>query len=91
MDKQIRLSADQFRQANHLFDSVPDRDAIRTVWISPHPGYVRVTFDAGWGEGSYDIDPVGNSERVTFGHSAISAEAEAEALERRMIDEANRL
>jgi len=53
------------------FNSKPTKEIHIELHDDP-TDFVRVTFDAGWGTTSFDIDEEGNSAQVVFGSSEIS-------------------
>lgn len=71
----LTLTFAQYQAIPRLLSSQKQsqQDSIKTLRIESHTGYVRVTFDAGWGTLAFDIDDEGNSAHVTFGGSEISA------------------
>ena len=66
------LTMAQFQAINRLLESLDQRDSVRRIHIAGMDNFVRVTFDAGWGQLSFDIDEEGNSAQVNFGSSEIS-------------------
>ena len=72
----MTLTRAQYDALYRVLEAIPSgqRGSVKNVHIEYRYTYVRVTFDAGWGQASFDIDEDGNSEHVAFGESPISAE-----------------
>lgn len=73
---ELTLKTEQFEAIGRVRSSHPQQDAVKHVKIEQHTAYIRVTFDAGWGTYTFDVDEDGNSAPVNFGDSTISIEAD---------------
>jgi hypothetical protein len=69
----ITLTRAQYEALGRLDESLSDRSAIKRIHLDyEYDAYLRVSFDAGWGKATFDVDLEGNSAPVNFGESEIS-------------------